>query len=272
MNVAIIEYFNPFKPASRIRERTTLDIKEDYQLEEQEREILILPMAEEISPKIETSFKTPREYFPSIFTQIDDLFKLFSTGSGSRPDGGTLTDFLDVPLWDKTQPLTLDLKFQLFTETDPYNDVVRPAMGLTSLNMLSPFPGSQDRFAVPGVSFASIKDAFKTENGKTVPGDSTKAKFKKESKLISLEIPGILYLNYAFIEKADPVFSNDITASGFPLWCDLTLTVKSLRPANTNMFAYSGTIGANENLDKASKQFRRDLESSQSFSNQGVGL
>ena len=272
MNVAIIEYFNPFLPNTSLGEKTTLETKSRQDLQKQEREILILPMAEEISPKIETSFKTPREYFPSIFTQVEDIMKLFSTGSGSRSDTGTLTDFLDVPLWDKTQPLTLDLKFQLFTETDPYNDVVRPAMGLTSLNMLSPSPSDATRFAVPGVSFASIKSAFSTEGNKTVAGSGSASRFKRESKLISLEIPGVLYLNYAFIEKADPVFSNDITASGFPLWCDLTLTIKSLRPANSNMFAYSSNIGANAKIQQASKQFRRDLEASQGFSNQATGL
>jgi len=271
MNVAIIEYFNPFEPKSDFGERATLGLKSDSEISSAERETIILPLVEDISPKIETTFKTPREYFPSIFTQVEDIMKLFSTGSGSRPDGGTLTDFLDVPLWDKTQPLTMDLKFQLFTETDPYSDVVRPAMGLSSLNMLSPFPGKPDRFAVPGVSFASIQSAFKSEKNKSVAVAGDDSNFRKESKLISIEIPGVLYLNYAFIEKADPVFSNEITASGFPLWCDLTMTVKSLRPANTNMFAYAGTSYASSNVGRASDQFRRDLEASQSFSNTGFG-
>lgn len=272
MNVAIIEYFNPFQITTSAGEKATLGLKSDSDIDKAERETIILPLAEEISPKIETSFKTPREYFPSIFTQVEDIMKLFSTGSGStRSDGASLTNFLDVPLWDKTQPLTIDLKFQLFTETDPYSDVVRPAMGLSSLNMLSPFPGKPDRFAVPGVSFSSIRSAFKNENNKSVAVAGDESNFKKESKLISIEIPGVMYLNYAFIEKADPVFSTEITSSGFPLWCDLTMTVKSLRPANTNMFAYAGTSYSSSNVGRASDQFRRDLEASQSLSNSGLG-
>ena len=278
MNVAIIEYFNPFTPNKPTGEVATIQLKSDIDIEAQTREIIILPITEDISPKIETSFKTPREYFPQIFSQIEDVLNLFSRGGGSRSQGGTLTDFLDVPLWDKTQPLSLELKFQLFTETDPYLDVIRPAIGLSSLNMLSPFGTTENGtvsgaglFAVPGISFASIKDAFKVEKGALSAGSGT-ANLTKESKLISIEIPGILYLNYAFIEVANPVFSSEITASGFPLWCDLNLTIKSIRPANTNMFGYGSNFGANSNFIKSSKQFRRNLEESQELVNQAIGL
>ena len=276
MNVAIIEYFNPFAPQKNaLEKRTTLETKSDSEIDEQEREIIILPMAEEISPKIETSFKSPREYFPSIFTEIESLMKLFSTGNGERSQSGNLSDFLDVPLWDKTMPLTLDLKFQLFTETSPYNDVMRPAMGLSSLNMLSPMGAKNKdkaKFAVPGISFDSIKGAFKSEKSGISAGDDSKVDIRRESKLITLEIPGVLYLNYAFIEKADPVFSNEVTASGFPLWCDLTLTVKSVRPANTNMFAYASNISRSSNAEQARIQFQNDLQKSQSTTNQASGV
>ena len=67
-------------------------------------------------------------------------------------------------------------------------------------------------------------------------GGSTLWLSQRVAKLVSLEIPGILYLELAVIERAIPTFSKQITDSSYPLWAIVETTFMGVFPADDTMF------------------------------------
>ena len=54
-----------------------------------------------------------------------------------------------------------------------------------------------------------------------------------DGRFVSVEIPGVIYLEKAIIESVRPTISKEVTESGFPLWMLLEITFEGMYPANT---------------------------------------
>lgn len=292
-NVIMIDYFNPFKRkggtwAGDTGAEALPAYKEKVNLgydKENGREVIVSPLIEDFQLHIETTFQKPSQMIPASFQRIMGYMHLFQTAGGQTSRAPNILDILDVPVWDKTEPAKFDIKLQFFLEDDAYLDVVRPAIGLCSLSMLSPNitdNGLFNSFLLPGINFANLsetlrkltsqnsgndKDAKKPAGtGKPAGTKIINLKNTSFAKLIAVEIPGMIYLPVAMVEKADPVFSKEIVDSGYPLWSEVTLSITGLRSANTDMFIPGVMNGISDSLNKAAQNYLDNLPSNGFFS------
>lgn len=185
------------------------------------------PLTKDPMLEIESQFSSFGEVIPSV-NDFLNASTLAMTGAGGQVDAGLLKfkNLFDIKRWTKTDPIRLTVDIQLYTQTNPKEDVYRKAYQLMEYTMLTK---DSTGYIVPGMSLASLKD-FQTNKEAGVQGTSSKA------KLICLWIPGIIYLPRAIIEKVQPTFSREVTESGFPLWAELNLSIESVFPANTEFF------------------------------------
>lgn len=274
----MIDYFNPF--AKLVPPGTSGNIGSEVKYKRVDltdtipegpggREVLIAPLVEDLTLNIETSFKKPASLLPSSFQRITELMGLLKTSSGATSRSPNILDVLDVPIWESTEPAKFDVKLQFFLDTNAYNDVVRPAIGLVALSMLSPrdlTQVEQTSFLLPGINFSNLGKVLKgLDTKKTRSEQKTKTlelewQSPEMAKIVSVEIPGVLYLPAAIIEKASITVSKDISESGFPIWSDVQLSITGLRSANTDMFVPGVNTGMPNSLIQASKQYQESLQ------------
>lgn len=183
------------------------------------------PLLEDVTPEIISEFGSFSDVVPK-FADILDFATIASAGiTGGAPESVLSTkNLFDVPRWKKTNPIKLVAKLVFYTKKDPEGDVFLPMKKIIAHSILS--YNGDGTYSVPGISLASVK-AFQKD------GESG---FSKNSKLVSIGIPGVIHLQVAIIERAIPTFSKEITESGFPLWGQLDLTVTGVFPANTKNF------------------------------------
>jgi hypothetical protein len=283
-NVIMIDYFNPFKQsnfassAAALASRSLPAYKENVDLTsdntETGREVIVCPLIEDFQLHIETAFLKPSQLMPNSIQRIMGFMKLLQTAGGQTSRAPNILDILDVPVWDRTEPAKFDIKLQFFVEDDAYTDVVRPAIGLCSLSMLSPNIITKEKsgekfqsFLLPGINFSNLSGTMKAlkgeEKGKDGEPKSLQIDFRSTefAKLIALEIPGMIYLPVAMVEKADPTFSKEITDSGYPLWSEVTLSITGLRSANTDMFIPGSMNGIESSLNRAAQNYLNNLPS-----------
>lgn len=231
------------------------------------REVLIAPLTEDLNLNIETSYKTPGSLIPPSIGKIVELMGLMKTAGGATSRNPNILDVLDVPIWEKTEPLKFDVKLQFFLDTNSYNDVIRPTVGLASLCMLSPrnfTQSEQSAFLLPGINFSNLTGVLEklsvTNRGEKREDFQINHNDPSMAKVISIEIPGVIYLPVALVEKAVPTFSKEITESGFPLWAEIQLTIMSLRSANTDMFVPGINTKMAAGIAKAAANYQASLQ------------
>lgn len=185
-------------------------------------DILICPLTDDPTIEYKSSFASFGEMMPS----IDDLRQtgvswLTSFSGGMSSGIANLSNLFDIQRWQKTEPVSINLKLVFYTKTDPVKDVWDPVKQLVSYTILS--KETDGSYTVPGISLATVGE-FKSKN------------IARKSKLIGLHIPGVIYLDLAMILAAVPTYSKQTTASGYPLWAQVDFTAISIFPANTGMF------------------------------------
>ncbi len=202
---------------------------------ERVEETSVYPVLDNPTIEVSSEFATFSDLAPSMEGIIRQSAN-FSSASGTVSQGTlNLVNMFDVPRWQKTNPVRINTKLVMYTETDSKKDVYDKIIDLVNLNILSRTQESLNSgdkkftYETPGLSLKNMK-ASKISNG-----DDNK-NIKKRSKLVSLKIPGIIYLPLAFISKAVPTFSKNITESGYSLWGSLDLEFQSLTPATSDMF------------------------------------
>lgn len=231
-NVVFIQYLNPFPTTDPNSVFGGREAEKVGGSSGSDAEIVIAPLTEDISLDITTKLEPASSVLPSGFNDILQLMTLVKTASGTTT-GTDITRILDIPIWGGTEPIKFSLKLAFYTINNPYLDVWRPIMGLASLCMLTPDVDNPKLFRLPGINFSNLKTAFEDNQTDHSQDIGTKAAF---GKLISIEIPGTIYLNLAMVESAKPIFSKEVTESGFPLWGEIQLMVNGLQPANTTAF------------------------------------
>lgn len=189
--------------------------------------LIVTTLLDDATVEYKTEFSSYSELLP----QISDLLNLGTTimaSTGGSVSGGWLgiTNLFDMPRWKKTEPVRIQLKLGFYTKTEAYEDVWRPTKQIINQTILT---RDGNQYNVPGLSLTTMKD-FSTSNAFS---SGQKQQFSKKSKLISLEIPGIIYLPIAIVESAVPTYSKNNSLYGYPIWATLDMTAISCFPATS---------------------------------------
>lgn len=204
----------------------------NFQVEE-----IITPLTNNVTLDVKSSFKSASSVLPS----SDLLKKMFNLQNVLQGSVSRFQQYFDLMVWENTAPVRLNVELMLYTKTDPFADVYQKAMGLVSNTILIK---DGDKFRLPGVSGANLYDFISssgqndTQTQASVRGlDNALATVNlSKTRVVSLEIPGIIYLDKCILESAKPTFSKEVTESGYPLWCKVQADFVSIFPANQDMF------------------------------------
>ena len=186
--------------------------------------IYSFPLTKDPMIEIESQFSSFGEVIP-IVNDVLNTYNMVTAGMAGSVSIEQLAmkNLFDIKRWTKTEPLRFTVDLQLFTKTDSEKDVHDKANFIMNYVILSRKSPS-DPFVIPGISLASLKDF--QQNGLT----------SANAKIISVWIPGILYVPKAIIEKVQPTFSRELTEKGFPLWAELNVNIESVFPAISDFF------------------------------------
>lgn len=185
-----------------------------------------VPLIDDILLEINSQFSSFGELIP----QLKSLLELGATVQSSLSGGvsSTILDLfnkLDVPTWKKTDPIRFQVSLAFYTqENGAYEDVYKPITDLASYTMLMRKGKS---FITPGLNVKNISKA--SQNGKDKENTFKRA---EGTRLLTVYVPGVVYIANAFIRSARPTFSKYKTTKGFPLWGKVDLQIESLFPAN----------------------------------------
>lgn len=232
----------------------------------------VFPLHQDIQLELTTNSQDLRAFFPNLLTQILDFIK--KAGDFVGESNPYLESAMGTPIYDKTDPLKLNLELLFYTKTNPLYDVILPIFDLCSsplpirmndVYMLNPFvnvlnitkslnalfKATASRARGKGLTKAEKKAESgaidnilgwaKEKTGKAV-GSFKTSKDKDVIRSVDVLIPGVIFVPNAFIMRAVPIFSKETTVSGYPLWGRVNLEIRSLTPADANMLYNS--VGA----------------------------
>lgn len=253
-NYVIMEYGSVARQGAWVTEKYTLN--QDVQFE------------------LVTSTQNFRDFFPSLVTKILDFVKM--AGQASGLGDYYLESSMALPMWEKTEPLRLNLELLFYTKKNPLTDVIIPIFDLCSLalplrvgaryqlpfinvitavksmkellqmevkdtkDMAEEKPnllmGDGNRNFVDEFGLAFLTGGGEIEyNRKSELAQRAKSKSLQQVRNVSLKIPGVIDLPIAFVTKATPIFSKELTKKDYPLWGQLNLEIRSIEPADANM-------------------------------------
>lgn len=200
--------------------------------------IIDAPLQEDVNWDIQTNYQDTGDLFPSGFDQIIGLLKTNAqiSKSASKP----LEDIMSQPIWNKTEPLRISTSLVFYTKTDPYEDVMLPAISLCSLNVVRTRGNS---YGVPGITFEDAKILSNNSQSADFLGDKKyEALFAKESSstVCSVRIPGVIFMPIALILASKPIFSKEVTLDKlsnivYPLWAKVDIEIRSITPASLEL-------------------------------------
>ena len=181
--------------------------------------------------------------------QYINQFQSTLTGTTSK-----LTAFFDYQLWEKTEPIKLNLEVMFMLDTDAYLDVYLPTMSLCSLSALTEYEGS---YLVPGIHFSNLKlvneQQSNTQGGGANSGKLPNSKSDNplvnlaangpqiKSKFLSITMPGFQN-DLMLVNDAKPTFSKHPDETGYPIWSKVQLDLQSLLPASSDQLFKAGFV------------------------------
>lgn len=196
--------------------------------------VLELSLLEDVKIDAQSKFTSWNEMLPPIIGETINLFSNWQSGLTGAIGSGMLDlkNKFDLPKWQSTDPIKISATLGFFTKTDSYKDVSLPVRQIIGLSILSKDPSDSSMYQVPGISLNTMKEySIQTANANKSPTIES-----LKSKIVALEIPGVIYVPLAFVEMAMPTYSKQITESGLPLWCSLDCTFVSISPATTDAY------------------------------------
>ena len=119
--------------------------------------VLELPLLEDVKIDGQSQFTNWNEMVPKI-GEIIDLTTSRLTGITGEI-GAELLELknkFDLPKWQKTEPVIIDVTLGFFTKTDSWADVYKPAKDIIGLSILSKDPSDDTNYIVPGISINNI--------------------------------------------------------------------------------------------------------------------
>jgi len=193
----------------------------------------VFPILEDFSIDYISNFEGMLTGIPGLgkIVQIMEMMQSLGKAGGGITKGMLQTEqFLEAPRWRSTEPPKFIVKILLYTKTDVYKDVWKPAKELISLSILQKLPDGT--YVTPGLNLNSLSVA-----GKGAQAPEEKA-LKTRGQFVSVSIPGIIYLPMAYIEKVTPNFSKEVAYStffmgNFPIWAEIELSITGVFPATS---------------------------------------
>jgi hypothetical protein len=166
---------------------------------------------------------------------------ILSAGGTLDPGLVSIQNVLSAPKWTRTNPITLSIRLGFYTRSNAFADVYLPMEELVSLSIIKidKIPGQKSTYSVPGINLGNMDQASLTFMDKNEQEKRALNAFKSgnfSTQLIDVFIPGIIFIQNALVETSRPTFSKQKTESGWPLWGELELNIKSLTPATSDNF------------------------------------
>lgn len=212
------------------------------------------PIIDDFPIEAVSEFATFGELVP-IMDLLVTLGTAFSAGGNTTSKTAVLArSVIDAPRWTKTNPIKITTDLHFYTETSAEENVVNKVNTLMGLHVLS--RGEQGRIRIPGFNAKNIKDISAVLSDKSASASSKKsaaalqANFKEQfgttdaeellkniqDVVISVLIPGVVYLPFAYIHAVQPTYSKFRTSEGYPLWATVNVQIVSLVPAMLHNF------------------------------------
>jgi len=187
------------------------------------------PLLEDVVISAKSNMSTVGELIP----QLDWIKKIETFTSSLSNQVGTgvvkTVNGIDAPRWQNTEPFRLSLKLKCYLVKNAKKDVFFPATLLQEQSILSR-TSDGEHWNTPGISANTLKLL-----GSFDPTKGSK-KILENSKLVSINIPNVIYIPMAIVESAVPTFSKERAESGFPIWADIDFQVVSVLPANSDFY------------------------------------
>jgi len=163
---------------------------------------------------------TTNKFFQAAGGVVRDITQGKASGSGQYKQ-------LGIQLWEKTDPITVNLNITLYKKTDAFKDVVTPAMALMKLPLArtASGAGALGGLLPPG---PSLLTAF--SGGATAPGTPPKSGSDGNGTAgsnIYLRI-GKANLGRVIVKGVEPTWSKQTDKSGHFIWCKLSVEVATV--------------------------------------------
>lgn len=239
-------------------------------LNNQELTQIEAPIQEDFPIETTTDFTSFSDLCGTISNLVDLANTVQTTGGTVSQSGLMLRSIIDSYRWSKTNPIKINLDMFFYTKTDPKIDVVQKVNTLLALHLLRHAPDG--RVLVPGINAAMIakiekqiksieseKDQAKKEQ---LANDTYKQVELTSSTFFSVTIPGIVYIDNAFMFAVKPTYSKQVTTKGYPLWASVNVDICGIAPAFVENFKrgsdffYSKLIGTVVDEEKGMGVFR----------------
>lgn len=194
-------------------------------------------------------------------------FNTFNQGEVSGA-GASLSARLNAPIWKDgaTKALEIQLKLGFYSDIQSEKPIGINTGSVASLISKNNFAGhwihTLNRFIsysilsidsatgatiAPGVSLKDlkkVKDEIGTKTGSVkVSLLPNTPRMDTTSKLISVLIPGIVWLKMAIVPRISVTYSKHITTLGYPLWAEVDATFVGVTPAFASSFEDGATAG-----------------------------
>ncbi|HPJ86801.1 MAG TPA: hypothetical protein PLU55_01670 [Candidatus Pacearchaeota archaeon] len=219
-----------------------------------------------------SEFSSFGELLPGGITNLVNLAISYSS-TGSTVGAGTvyMSNVMDLKRWMKTYPASINCTLKFYTREDVVTDVWLPMNFFLSLGILSRIEeGTGDKkrgsFVTPAPSLGSCGQISRALNGDISTTATPKEKkplseflssnakqagfgldFSEiKSKILSVLIPGVIYLPYCFVEEVTPTYSNQVVVADngkeYPLWGEIQLRLSGIYSAIDDMLDDSNKI------------------------------
>lgn len=224
---------NHFDAYFTTRLKNNLKIEDAYYL------FISAPIINDISFSVSSSFGEPSGMFGTAGGIVENYSKIMTALSGDYP---VLSNILRAPIWESTNPLSLDLELLFHLKDDPIKDVALPSLVLASLASIRILGKKGEKvgvFKVPGINasnFNVINDAFKGQdtlsnvNKEVENFKNLEKSLLKQSRIngfVNIMIPGIVYNNFFLIEEANVSFSRGTTIHEWPVFAKVQLKCRT---------------------------------------------
>jgi hypothetical protein len=189
----------------------------------------VFPLVDsEITINYETEWASFADLVPSVSDLVDKGTAFLS--STGKIGGGLLSlkNMFAVQKWQNTKPPKVNVKLHFYVKTNPAKDIGIEMKDLINLYILTRNKNSKETFDVPGISLSTINQAQSKSLKDT--------EVMKAGKFCSIKIPGMIYLPVAMVTQAQPTYSTERTASGYPLWAILDIEFTGLFPATPDYY------------------------------------
>lgn len=234
-----------------------------------------IPIYEDFLIETVTEFASFADFCPTISSIVDLANAASSTGGTVSSGGLNLRAILDTPRWKMTNPIKITTDLFFYTKTDPYLDVIQPLNMLLACHLLK--RNAKDQISIPGINAKMVaqleEDIASTKNAdnltkKQIDAINKERKANEEkleklkqqdgithSSFFSVLIPGVIFLEHAFIFSIQPTYSKHVTESGYPLWVQANVQLQSLAPGFVEFFQ----TGSQYTWDGTQKNIQNNL-------------